>query len=226
VQQVLADPIQLNSRLGTYTNFVNLLDLCGLALPAAMRGDGVPSGITLLAPGGQDAFLASMGRVFHADTSLPLGALKTAPPPLAAVVPAPAPDEIAIAVVGAHLSGLPLNHELRNAGARLLQATATAPEYRLYALAGGEPRRPGLLRVAAGQGSAITVETWAMTAEAFGRFVANIPPPLSIGTLKLADGTMVKGFLVEAEAVSGARDISSFGGWRAYLAQTKAAASA
>jgi allophanate hydrolase len=226
VQQVLADPIQLNSRLGTYTNFVNLLDLCGLALPAAMRDDGVPSGITLLAPGGQDAFLASMGRVFHANTLLPLGALKVAPPPLTAVAPAPAPDEIAIAVVGAHLSGLPLNHELRNAGARLLQATSTAPDYRFYALAGGEPRRPGLLRVAAGQGSAIEVETWAMTAEAFGRFVANIPPPLSVGTLKLADGTMVKGFLVEAEAVSGARDISSFGGWRGYLAQAKAAASA
>jgi len=142
------------------------------------------------------------------------------------VAAAPAPDEIALAVVGAHLSGLPLNHELRNVGARLLQATSTAPDYRFYALAGGEPRRPGLLRIAAGQGSAIEVETWAMSAEAFGRFVANVPPPLSIGTLKLAGGTMVKGFLVEAEAVSGARDISSFGGWRAYLAQTKAAASA
>ena len=226
VQQVLADPIQLNSRLGTYTNFVNLLDLCGLALPAAMRDDGVPSGITLLAPAGQDAFLASMGRVFHANTALPLGALKIAPPPLATVATAPAPDEIALAVVGAHLSGLPLNHELRNLGARLLQATSTAPEYRLFALAGGEPRRPGLLRVAAGEGSAIEVETWAMSAEAFGRFVANVPPPLSIGTLKLADGAMVKGFLVEAEAVSGARDISSFGGWRAYLAQTAVAANA
>jgi len=219
VQQVLADPIRLNSRLGTYTNFVNLLDLCGLALPAAMRGDGVPSGITLLAPGGQDAFLASIGRVFHADTALPLGALKLDQPPLPALAAAPAPDEIALAVVGAHLSGLPLNHELRNLGARLLQVTSTAPEYRLFALAGGEPRRPGMLRVAAGKGSAIAVETWALSAEAFGRFVANVPPPLSIGTLKLADGSTVKGFLVEAEAVTGARDISDFGGWRAYLSQ-------
>ena len=224
VQQVLADPIQLNSRLGTYTNFVNLLDLCGLALPAAMRDDGVPSGITLLAQAGQDAFLASMGRVFHANTALPLGALKVALPPLAAVGVAPAPDEIALAVVGAHLSGLSLNHELRNVGARLLQATSTAPDYRLFALPGGEPRRPGLLRVAAGEGRAIEVETWAMSAQAFGRFVANVPPPLSIGTLKLADGRMVKGFLVEAEAVRGAPDVSSFGGWRAYLAQTAAAA--
>jgi allophanate hydrolase len=126
-------------------------------------------------------------------------------------------------VVGAHLSGLPLNHELRNLGARLLQATTTAPEYKLFALAGGEPRRPGLLRVAAGKGNAIALETWAMSAKAFGRFVANVPPPLSIGTLKLADGSMVKGFLVEAEAVTGARDISDFGGWRAYLSQATTA---
>ncbi|AMN40680.1 allophanate hydrolase [Rhodoplanes sp. Z2-YC6860] len=219
VQQVLADPIGLNSRLGTYTNFVNLLDLCGLALPAAMRGDGVPSGVTLLAPGGHDAFLASIGRVFHADTALPLGALKLAQPPLAPLSRAPAPNEIALAVVGAHLSGLPLNHELRNLGARLLQATSTAPDYKLFALPGGPPRRPGMLRVAAGQGSAIELETWAMSAEAFGRFVANVPPPLSIGTLKLADGSAVKGFLVEAEAITGAQDISGFGGWRAYMAK-------
>jgi allophanate hydrolase len=214
----LADPVQLNSRLGTYTNFVNLLDLCGLAVPAAMRDDGVPSGVTLLAPAGQDAFLAAIGRALHAGTALPLGALNEAQPPLAPVAAAPKSDEIALAVVGAHLSGLPLNHELRNLGACLLQATATTPDYRLYALPGGEPRRPGLLRVAAGQGRAIEVETWALSAEAFGRFVGGIPSPLSIGTVRLADGTIVKGFLVEAEALSGARDISDFGGWRAFLA--------
>jgi allophanate hydrolase len=218
VQQVLADPVQLNSRLGTYTNFVNLLDLCGLAVPAAMRDDGVPSGVTLLAPAGQDALLASIGRVFHANTALPMGALNEEQPPLAPISGAPAKDEIALAVVGAHLSGLPLNHELRNLGARLLQATATAPDYRLYALPGGEPRRPGLLRVTTGQGRAIEVETWALSTEAFGRFVAGVPSPLSIGTLRLADGATVKGFLVEAEALPGARDISDFGGWRAYLA--------
>jgi allophanate hydrolase len=184
-----------------------------------MRGDGVPSGVTLLAPGGHDAFLASIGRVFHADTALPLGASKLAQPPLTPLSAAPAPNEVALAVVGAHLSGLPLNHELRNLGARLLQATSTAPDYKLFALPGGEPRRPGLLRVAAGQGSAIELETWAMSAEAFGYFVANVPAPLSIGTLKLGDGTAVKGFLVEAEAVAGAQDISGFGGWRAYMAK-------
>ena len=122
VKQVLADPIQLNSRLGTYTNFVNLLDLCGLALPAAMTDAGLPFGITLLAPGGHDARLAEIGRVFHADTKLPLGALKEPQPPLAPLSAAPSADEIAVAVVGAHLSGLPLNGELRALGGRLLDS--------------------------------------------------------------------------------------------------------
>jgi allophanate hydrolase len=155
--------------------------------------------------------------VFHADTGLPLGALGIEQPPLAALSTAPAADEVAIAVVGAHLSGMPLNGEIKGLGARFLETTWTAPDYRLYALVGGEPRKPGLLRVAGGQGSAIEVETWAMSAEAFGRFVAAVPPPLTIGTLRLADGRAVKGFLVEAEAIAGARDISSFGGWRAYI---------
>ncbi|MBX9824138.1 MAG: allophanate hydrolase [Xanthobacteraceae bacterium] len=224
VKQVLADPIQLNSRLGTYTNFVNLLDLCGLAVPAAMRDDGIPFGVTLLAPGGHDGLLASIGRAFHADTGLPMGALGRPQPPLAVLSSMPAADEIAIAVVGAHLSGMPLNGELKTLGARLLEATATASDYRLYALAASNPPKPGLLRVGQGQGSAIALEIWALSAEGFGQFVAAIPPPMSIGTLRLADGRTVKGFLVEADAVSGAADISSFGGWRNYLAQAKAAA--
>jgi len=218
VRQVLADPIQLNSRLGTYTNFVNLLGLCGLALPAAMRDDGAPFGITLLAPGRRDAELASIGRVFHADTGLTLGATGDAQPPLAQIAPAPRRDEIALAVVGAHLSGMPLNNELKALGARFLQASATAPDYRLFALAGTTPPKPGLLRVAAGTGAAIEVELWALSAAAFGRFVNAVPPPLSIGTLRMADGRNAKGFLVEAAATDGARDISRFGGWRAYVA--------
>jgi allophanate hydrolase len=225
VKQVLADPIQLNSRLGTYTNFVNLLDLCGLAVPASMRNDGIPFGVTLLAPGGHDGLLASIGRAFHADTGLPMGASGRPQPPLAELSSQPAVGEIAIAVVGAHLSGMPLNGELKALGARLLEETATAPDYRLYALAASNPPKPGLLRVAQGQGSAIAVEIWALRAEGFGEFVAAIPPPMSIGTLRLSDGRTVKGFLVEADAVSGAADISSFGGWRNYLARTKAAAS-
>jgi allophanate hydrolase len=221
VEQVLADPIGLNSRLGTYTNFVNLLELCGLAVPAAMHPDGTPFGVTLLAPGGHDAMLASIGRVFHAATALPLGALGLPQPPLSALSAAPAAGEIAIAVVGAHLAGMPLNGELKALGARLLEATHTAADYRLYALAGTHPAKPGLLRVAPGSGAAIEIEIWALPAEHFGRFVAAVPAPLAIGTIRLADGRGVQGFLVETEALAGARDISSFGGWRAFLAAQK-----
>ena len=219
VDQVLADPIQLNCRLGTYTNFVNLLDLAGLAVPASMRPDGTPFGITLLAPGGRDALLGSLGRVFHADTGLPMGATGAPQPPLAPLAATPQAGEIALAVVGAHLSGMALNDELKSFGARFLEAATTAPDYRLFALDTAPPPRPGLLRVPAGQGSAIAVEVWALPAEGFGRFVAAIPPPLGIGTLRLADGRGVKGFLAEAEAVTSARDISHFGGWRAFVAQ-------
>jgi allophanate hydrolase len=219
VEQVLADPIQLNSRLGTYTNFVNLLDLAGLALPASLRRDGIPFGVTVLAPGGSDALLASLGRVFHAETGLPMGATGRSQPPLAPSSAAPAPGEIAIAVVGAHMSGMPLNGELTSLGARFLESAATAPSYRLFALNGKPPERPGMLRVA-NDGASIALEIWALPAEGFGRFVAAIPAPLSIGTLMLADGRTVKGFLAESDAVNGARDISSFGGWRAFVASS------
>jgi allophanate hydrolase len=218
IAEIEADPIALNARLGTYTNFVNLLDLAGLAVPAAIAPDGTPFGVTFLAPAGQDAQLASLGRVFHAQTGLPLGALGAAQPPLAPVEAAAGSSEIAVAVVGAHLSGMPLNGELRALGARFLETTVTTADYQLYALTDAMPAKPGLLRVAAGSGSQIEVETWAVPAEAFGRLVAAIPPPMSIGTLRLGDGRAVKGFLVEADATVGARDISRFGGWRAFMA--------
>ena len=216
--QVLANPIELNSRLGTYTNFVNLLDLCGLALPAAIRPDGIPFGITLLAPAGHDALLASIGRVFHADTQLKMGAKGVMQPPLAALPVSASADEIPIAVVGAHLSGMVLNFELKSLGGRLLEQAVTAPDYRLYVL-DTTPPKPGMLRVEAGKGSPIELEVWALSASAFGKFVAAIPPPLSIGTIRLADGRGVKGFLAEPSALSDARDISAFGGWRAFVAQ-------
>ncbi len=220
--QVLANPIELNSRLGTYTNFVNLLDLCGLALPAAIRADDIPFGITLLAPAGSDALLASIGRVFHADTKLKVGAKGLTQPPLAPLR-ASGGEDLAIAVVGAHLSGMALNAELKALGGRLLEATVTAPDYQLYAIA-TTPPKPGMLRVETGKGAAIELEVWALSAASFGQFVAAIPPPLSIGTIKLADGRDVKGFLVEAAAALGARDISAFGGWRAYMKEMQRAA--
>jgi allophanate hydrolase len=219
--QVLANPIELNSRLGTYTNFVNLLDLCGLALPAAMRDDGTPFGITLLAPAGRDAQLASIGRVFHADTQLKMGSKGLTQPPLVALASSARGDEIVIAVVGAHLSGMALNGELQALEARLLQEAVTAPDYRLYAL-DTTPPKPGMLRVEPGAGSTIKLELWALSAAAFGKFVAAIPPPLSIGTIRLADGRGVKGFIVEPTAITGARDISAFGGWRAFMTEKAA----
>jgi allophanate hydrolase len=219
--QVLANPIELNSRLGTYTNFVNLLDLCGLALPAGIRSDNTPFGITLLAPAGHDAQLASIGRVFHADTKLPMGASRLPQPPLATLPAGVSGDEIVIAVVGAHLSGMALNGELKALGGRLLEAARTAADYKLFAL-DTTPPKPGMLRVEAGAGSSIELELWALPAAAFGKFVAAVPPPLSIGTVRLADGRGVKGFIVEATEVNGAREISAFGGWRAFVAEAAA----
>ena len=184
----------------------------------------MPFGITLMAPAGEDAALASIGRVFHADTGLPLGATGQSQPALAPLANVANAEEVAIAVVGTHLSGMPLNRELKSRGARLLETTTTPPHYRLFALSGTPAAKPGLLRVASDSGVAIEAEVWAMPSDQFGRFVAEVPPPLSIGTLVLGDGRRVKGFLVEAQATVGARDISHFGGWRAYVQQIKATA--
>ena len=186
-------------------------------MPAAIAADGTPFGVTFLAPAGQDALLASIGRTFHAGTGLPLGALRKAMPQLAPLAPALKPNEVAVAVVGAHLSGMPLNGELRARNARFLETSKTAPDYKLFALQDSSPPKPGLLGVAPGGGHAIEVELWALSYESFGRFVSDIPPPLAIGTLALADGRRVKGFLVEADATKGARDISEMGGWRAFV---------
>ncbi|MBR0950260.1 allophanate hydrolase [Bradyrhizobium canariense] len=219
--QVLANPVELNSRLGTYTNFVNLLDLCGLAVPASMRTDGIPFGITLLAPAGHDALLASIGRVFHADTKLTLGAKGVPQAPLAPLA-ASGIDEIPIAVVGAHLSGMALNGELKALNGHLIEATRTAPDYTLYALK-TTPPKPGMLRVEAGKGASIELEIWSLSSSAFGKFVNAIPAPMAIGTIRLADGRSVKGFLVEPEVLGEARDITSYGGWRKFMAEAATA---
>jgi allophanate hydrolase len=223
IAEIEADPIGPNTGLGTYTNFVNLLDLAGIAIPIALANDGTPFGVTLIGPAGRDAGLASLGVAMHARTGLTLGALGV-PQPARLPRPAePRAGEIAIAVVGAHMSGQPLNRELVESRGHFLRTVATARDYRLFALDGGQapaPARPGLLRVAEGTGAAIEVEVWALRAAAFGRFVASVPPPLSIGTVRLSDGSAVKGFLVEAQGATGARDISEYGGWRAFLFAT------
>jgi allophanate hydrolase len=218
VADLEADPLAPNSELGTYTNFVNLLDLCALAVPSRFRADGFPSGITLIAPAGRDAFLASLGTVLHARADVPLGATDEALPPATSRSSRAFTGEIELAVVGAHLSGMPLNTQLTERGGRFLRSCKTAPSYRLYALPGGPPYRPGLMRVGDGEGFAIETEVWAVPAARLGDFVANVPAPLGIGTTFLADGTAPSGFIVEGEGVKGAEDISAFGGWRRYVA--------
>jgi len=214
--QVEADPITLNTRLGTYTNFANLFDTAALAVPTGFRSDGLPFGVTLFGPAWSDARLAALGGALHRATSSKAGATGLALP-AAPLAPSASTGEIALAVVGAHLTGQPLNGQLTTLGARLLRTTHTTDAYRLHALAGTVPPKPGLVRGAPGSGAAIEVEVWALTPAAFGTFVAAIPPPLGIGTLQLTDGSTVKGFICEPSALAGAKDITSFGGWRAFL---------
>lgn len=212
-----ADPIGPNSRFGTYTNFVNLLDLCGLAAPTGPRADGRPGSLTLLARAGQDALAAALAARLHRACAPELGATGQALPPAPPLAAGPAPGEMALVLVGAHMSGLPLNSEVAARGGRFLAATTTAPEYRLYALPGGPPARPGLVRASEG-GAAIAVEVWALPEAEMGGFLAGIPAPLGLGRVRLADGASAVGFLAEAVAVEGAQEVTAHGGWRAWLA--------
>lgn len=221
-----ADPIGVNAQLGRYTNFVNLLGWSALAVPAgftaALDDGGLPFGVTFIGPAQADAALAAAGALWQAAVDLPLGATG-ARRPLMAPLRAPATEAtLTLAVVGAHLSGLPLNAQLTERGTRLLEATHTAARYRLFALPGSTPPKPGLLRAAEG-GASIAVELWAMPMRQVGSFLALIPPPLGLGSLELTDGRWVHGFVCEAHALAAARDISDFGGWRAYLASLNAA---
>jgi allophanate hydrolase len=218
VAEVLAEPVLINSRLGTYTNFVNLLDLCAFAVPSGMRGDGLPSSVTMIAPAGADGLVAGLAAAIQARSGAPMGATGLPAPKPAPAPPTVSPGRVALMVVGAHLAGLPLNRELVELGASFVGEVETTPDYRLFALGGSEPPKPGLLRVSDGAGVAIKAEVWALNPENFGVFVAQIPAPLGIGTVRLSDNSSVKGFLVEPEGVKGATDISKFGGWRAYLA--------
>jgi len=225
IAQMRHDPVALNRNLGAYTNFVNLLDYAALSVPSAIRPDGLPFGITLIAPCGSDWQLAELGQRYHHATGLPQGVTGE---PLPAMVPIAAlhpPATVRVAVVGAHLSGMPLNGQLTERGATLCGSAETAAHYRLYALPGTSPPKPGLLRVAAGQGARIALEIWDMPLAAYGSFVALIPAPLGIGTLELSDGRSVQGFVCEAQALQdGALDISHLGGWRAYMQSLKPAA--
>jgi allophanate hydrolase len=214
-----AEPIRENSRLGTYTNFVNLLDMCGIAVPTGIRYDGLPASVTLLAPAGRDGLTAALAAAIHSKSGLALGATGWQQPPL------DPPDEIAepglidLVVVGAHLSGMPLNGQLRDLQARFVRTATTTPDYQLFSLANQTPAKPGLIRRSRGAGVGIDVEIWKLSPAAFGKFVAAIPPPLGIGTIFLSDGSQAKGFLVEDIGLQGATDISQHGGWRRFIGQ-------
>jgi allophanate hydrolase len=220
IAAMLADPIELNSRLGLFTNFVNLMDLAAVAVPAGWTRDGLPVGVTLIGPAFSDGLLALLADRFHrADPQARLAA-SSLPVTDARAVPAVVHDEgrIMIAVVGAHLRGQPLNHQLLGAGAVFRETARTARGYSLYHLEGTVPPKPGLVRD--GGAGLIEVELWSMSRAAFGGVVGDVPPPLSIGTLELSDGRTVKGFLCEVHAVQSAIDITAYGGWRDYLAST------
>jgi allophanate hydrolase len=195
IAEVEANPVELNSRLGRYTNFVNLLDLTAISVPAGFRPDGLPFGITLIGPAFSDMALAALGARYasEGDIAVPRTSIK-------------------IAVVGAHLTGMPLNHQLTSRGAKLARTARTAPLYRLYAI---DRLRPGLVRQP--PGARIEVEVWELPNGAFGSFVDGIAPPLSIGTVELEDGESVKGFLCEYYASSNLEDISRYGSWRSYV---------
>lgn len=227
IQAMQAAPLVLNRNLGTYTNFVNLLDYAAISVPSSLRPDGMPFGITLIGLCGSDLQLAELGQRYHHASGLTQG-VTGAPLPepvevfgTAPTSAAPAASEVAmarVAVVGAHLSGMPLNSQLTERGATLVARTTSAPIYRLYALPGTVPPKPGMARVAPDEGVAIELEVWEMPMAQYGSFVALIPAPLGIGTLTLADGSSVQGFVCEALALTGAEDISHCGGWRRYIA--------
>ena len=219
---VRADPIKLNSNLGTYTNGVNLLDMCALAVPTHYRADDMPAGITLIAAALHDMRLAQLGQRIGQALRLPLGATGQPYPVVDAPLKfAPGGARVRVAVVGAHLSGMPLNGQLTERGATLVASTHTAPAYRLYHLKDTTPPKPGLMRTAHG-GAAIAVEVWEMPLAQFGSFVTLIPSPLGIGTVMLEDGSAVHSFICEAYGVDGARDITEFGGWKNYIASLSA----
>ncbi|MFN9499260.1 MAG: allophanate hydrolase [Erythrobacteraceae bacterium] len=206
VAELAAAPIALNSNLGRYTNFVNLLDMAAVAVPAGVRANGTGFGITLIGPAHSDHALIDLAEAYIAAACLP-----TLPP----LDTGDHVDTIKLAVVGAHLEGMPLHWQLTSREAKFVGAFTTAPTYRLYAMADSVPPKPALVHAA--DGAAIALEVYELGLAEFGSFVAEVPPPLAIGTVTLADGTSVKGFVAEPRALTGAEDITHLGGWRAFI---------
>jgi allophanate hydrolase len=220
--EVAANPVELNSNLGTYTNFVNLLDLSAIAVPAGLRPDGLPFGVSLIAPAFHDAGLLTLADRLHRATTTTIGGgsrkLDDSKPLAAAIPPASC---LLMAVVGAHLSGQPLNWQLTQRGGRLVRTCRTHPDYKFYTLKGTLPPKPGLVHIPGYEGPGIEVEVSALPEDTVGNFVEGVPPPICIGTLKLEDGSQVKGFLAEPAGIEHAIEITQFGGWRKSLQSRK-----
>jgi allophanate hydrolase len=214
IRDVRAEPLALNASLGLYTNFVNLLDMAAVALPAGFRDNATGFGISLIGPAWADRRLLDLARRYEEIAPMP----QTPPVDVAGVT-----TGVKLAVVGAHLAGMPLHWQLASRDAALVRRCKTAPAYRLYAMAGGAPPKPALAHVGDG-GAAVEVEVYELDVAAFGSLVAEVPPPLAIGTVELEDGSQVKGFVAEPRALDGAEDITAFGGWRAYIAAQAPAA--
>ena len=209
ISEVLAEPFALNANLGLYTNFVNLLDMSAIAVPAGYRDNDTGFGVTLIGPAWADAALLDLARRYEEIRPMP------APPELDT---AGKPPTVKLSVVGAHLAGMPLHWQLTSRDARLVARTRTAPTYKLYAMAETTPPKPALIHVGEDEGAAIEVEVYELDLAGFGSFTAEVPAPLAIGTVSLEDGTTVKGFVAEPRALAGATDITHLGGWRAYIA--------
>ncbi len=217
ISEVEADPIDLNSKLGYYTNFMNLLDLAAISVPTGFLDSQVGFGITLFSQALRDKYLLSVSAKLSAELALKPGALavyKNHTSPINTLVPQ---DTVQVVVCGAHLEGLPLNWQLTERGGRLLEKTLSSKCYRLYALAGGPPLRPGMV-IDHNAGRAIEIEIWELPMAEFGSFVAAIPAPLGIGKVTIHDGRVLPGFICEASGLEGAEDITHFGGWRHWLA--------
>ena len=210
IAEVLAEPVVLNANLGIYTSFVNLLDMSAVAVPAGWRDNATGFGVSLIGPAWSDTALLELATRYEAAGSRP------EPPPLDQ---SSRPEAIKLAVVGAHLAGMPLHWQLTSRNARLCARTRTAPVYRLYAMAQSQPPKPALVHADGPGGAAIEVEVYELGVEAFGSFVAEVPPPLAIGSVALEDGSTVKGFVAEPRATKGAKEITDLEGWRAYIAR-------
>jgi allophanate hydrolase len=207
VAELLEAPIALNSNLGRYTNFVNLLDMAAIAVPAGAKSNSTGFGITFIGPAHSDKALIALAQAYLSEAALP---------PLPPLDLGDHMDTVKLAVVGAHLEGMPLHWQLTSRNATFVGAFTTAPNYRLYAMADSVPPKPALVH--AEDGAAIALEVYELDMASFGSFTAEVPPPLAIGTVTLADGSSVKGFVAEPRALTGAEDITHLGGWRAYIA--------